>query len=200
MTAFIQNNPGQQDAKPRHKPDQMKGLSYGSIFFLTACLLLSLASCKPRKAMEFKERIVQKERVAFNILVGKNGSEGKKLDLLIKGDYKGAQAAIDQQEKEFNELLKSIETLQADDIKLGTELKAAAVQYYTALKQLQLSDRESIIHEEALHHLKGDSLETSQNKLLELSRQKQDLYKIVYERETSLYETIRKFDSANGIR
>lgn len=169
------------------------------IIFSTAILLISLTACKPRKAIEFKETIVQKERVAFNILVDKNGSESQKLNCLIKEDYKGALASVDKQEQEFNKLINDIETLPADGIKQGEELKAAAVSYYVALKDLHVFDRAEIAQREVSHNTKGEALQAALDKILELGIRKQDMYKKVYEKESALSQAMEKFNTANNI-
>ncbi|MBC9930182.1 hypothetical protein [Chitinophaga qingshengii] len=57
-------------------------------------LLIGLGACKPRKAIALKEAITQKERVAFNIIVGNDGAGEQKLHCLLKKDYPGALAAL----------------------------------------------------------------------------------------------------------
>lgn len=161
--------------------------------------LIGLASCKPRKAMEFKEAIMQKERVAFNILVGKNGSESKKLDFLIQGKYDEALATVNKQEKEFNDLIKDIEVMPTEGFKQGNELKAAAIHYYAAVKELQVFDSKSIINQKATRIAKGKTLDSLLKGSLEISLQKQEIYKKVHEGEEALYNALNKFNSANGI-
>lgn len=169
------------------------------IIFSTVFLLIGLASCKPRKAIAFKDAIVQKEQVAFNIVAGENGAGDQKLQHLVKEDYKGALTWVDREEEEFNKLVKDIEALPAEGIKQGNELKAAAVDYYVALKELQIFDRVEITHREASLHMKGEALDTANHRTLQLSLQKQDLYKKVYEKESVLSQVMEKFNSANGI-
>lgn len=169
------------------------------IVFSTVFLLISFTSCKSREAIEFREAIVQKERVASNMLLGKNGLESRKLDHLIKNDYKGALALVDKQEEGFNKLIKEIETLPADGIKQGNELKTAAADYYIALKELHLFDRVEITHREASLHMEGETLQAAQNKSLQLTLQKLDMYKKVYEKDSVFYHSLEKFNSANGI-
>lgn len=163
------------------------------------CLSVCLSSCNRQRAIDFKEAIVQKEQIASKMLVNEEGSEAKKLDLLIKKDFKGALAIIDQQEQEFDTLITKIEALPVDGIKRGHALKTAAMEYYGALKALQLFDREQIKNREASLHRKGDELRAVQDKDLELSLRKQELYKIVFEKDSVFYQTRQKFDEANGI-
>lgn len=162
-------------------------------------LLITLASCKSKRAIEFREAIVQKERVAFNILVGKSGPDEQKLECLVKEDYKGALAFLNKEEKEFDKLINDIETLPADGIQQGKELKRAAVNYYVALKELQIFDRAEITHREAAQHSEGDELWAAQKKIIALNLQKQDMYKKVYEKEKALHEALIKFNEVNSL-
>jgi hypothetical protein len=167
--------------------------------FSAALLLITLASCKPRKAIEFREAIVQKERVAFNILLDKNGSESRKLDCLVKEDYKGALTFVDQEEAAFDTLIQEIKTLPVDGIKEGNELKAAAVNYYVALKELHIFDRAEIVQREATQHSGGEELRAALDKIFTLNVQKQEMYKKVYEKERELHEALTKFNDVNSI-
>lgn len=164
-----------------------------------AFLLVSMASCKPRKAIALKENIVRKERMVFNMLVGKNGLEEQKLNFLVKNDFQGALAQVDKQEKEFDQLIREIETLPAEGIRQGHELKTAAVAYYTALKELHVFDREEISQREAIQQAGGEALRAAQDKYLELNLQKQDRYKKVYEKERAFYQALEQFNAVNDI-
>lgn len=169
------------------------------VIFSAVLLLITLGSCKPQKAIELKAAIDQKERTVFNILAGKNGSEEKKLAFLIKDDYKSALAAVDQQEKEFDQLIKEIHALPTEGTKQGDELKAAAANYYNALKELHLFDRQEIVQREASLNSEGEALRAAQHKILELGRQKQVMFQKVYERESAFHQAMEKFNSVNGI-
>ncbi|MGN7722043.1 hypothetical protein [Chitinophaga sp. 22620] len=171
-----------------------------STIFSAAFLLIILVSCKPRKAIALRENIVQKERVAFKILVGKNGSNEQKLKYLISNDYKNAVTMVDKQEKEFDALIKEIETLPAEGIQQGNELKTAAANYYVAVKELTVFDRIEITHQEAYSHMQGKELDTALHKNLELSIQKQELYKKVYEKEKAFSEALENFNTVNNLK
>lgn len=164
-----------------------------------AFLLISITSCQSRKASDFRETIDQQERVAFNIVVGKDGPEEKKLQYLIKDDYKGALAAVDQQAAAFDKLIEDIKALPADGIEQGGELKNAAINYYTALKALHFYDKKEIVQREAIVKLKGEALQPAQRELIELAVQKKALYQNVYKQERMLHEASKKFNTANRI-
>jgi len=168
--------------------------------FCAACFLISLVSCEPRKAMALKETIAQKERVAYKILLDKNGPESKKLDLLVKEDYPGALALLNEEEQAFNGLISSLDSLSVDDIKQGSELKKAAIDYYAALKELYTYDRVQIAHQDSLSGLKGEALYAGQNKILELNKQKQLLFDKVFEKESALHKEQESFNTANNIK
>lgn len=169
------------------------------VIFSAAFLLIILVSCKPQKAIELKAAIVQQDRIAFNILLDKNGPGERKLASLVKDDYKGALAAVDQEEKEFDKLIGEITALPADGIKQGNELKTAAVDYYGALKALHIFDRQEIAQREISSHTEGEALQAAQDSILELSRQKQGMFKKVYEKESAFHQALEKFSDVNGI-
>lgn len=160
--------------------------------------LLSLTACKPKKAIDFKDAIDQQERTAFNILVATDGAENKKLEYLIKRHYDSALAMIDEQETEFNRLINNLEALPTGSIKEAATLKEASINYYTTLKELQLFDRLNIANWKLSMQSKGEELDKVNNKSLELSLQKQDLFKKVHEKEALLDEARKKFNAANG--
>jgi hypothetical protein len=168
-----------------------------SIIFSLAFLLISLTSCKSPKASDFREAIIQKERVAFVIVLGKHGSETQKLERLIKNDYKGALTLVDKQAREFDKLIKDIEALPAKDIKQGNALKNAAINYYTALKELHYFDRKEIAQSEAILQLKNEELRAAQHNLVELARQKKALYEKLYKQEGVFHDALQKFNSVN---
>ncbi|SKA41130.1 hypothetical protein SAMN04488128_105343 [Chitinophaga eiseniae] len=167
--------------------------------FIAVFLLISLAGCKPKKAIQLREALEQKNRTAFNIVAGEGGAEGQKLQCLIKGDYQGALAALDKEEKDFDRLIDSIKSLPVTGIKQGEPLKAAAVDYYTAVKALQLFDRNEITQREIARRMKGDSAMNAHKKIYELSVQKQAMYKKVYEKDSVLQQAREKFNAEHGI-
>lgn len=166
--------------------------------FLLAFLFLIANSCKSPKTNRFRETIIQKERDAFQIILGKNGSETKKLDHLAKDDYKGAIAAVDLQTREFDELIKSIEILSTDNIQEGKPLKTAAINYYKSLKELHFFDRKEIEKQESISKLNENDQIIAQDQLIELARKKKSLYSKVYRNEHLLNASLDKFDAVNG--
>ncbi len=167
------------------------------IFLLVFVLLIS-NSCRSPKAANFRNNIVQKERVAFQIILGKDGSETKKLNYLVKGNFKGAIAAVDQQALEFDKLINSIEMLSSDGIQEGEPLKTAAINYYKSLKALHFFERKEIGQQELISKLDNEDPKLGQDQLIELARQKKYLYAKVYENEHLLGVALDKFDTENG--
>lgn len=167
--------------------------------FIGIFLMVGLLSCKSRKATEFKEAIVQKERSAFNILVGKGGPEEEKLTCLINKDFKGALRAIDKQEQAFDSIIREITLLPADGISEGVALKTAAVNYYVSIRDLQLFDRQEIAAQQATYHTNVDSIEKAQDKLLLLQKEKLTMSGVTNGKWVALDEALKKFDQANNL-
>lgn len=166
--------------------------------FLLALVLLISNSCRSPKTTSFRDSIVKKERVAFQIILGKEGAGTKKLNDLAKGDFQGALAAVDQQKLEFDKLIGSIGTLSTDDIQEGAPLKRAAINYYKSLLELHYFDRKDVEQQALISKLNGLDSKIAQDQLIELARQKKSLYAKVYENEYLLSNALGKFDAANG--
>ena len=166
--------------------------------YITAFLFIITSSCGSSNAADFKELTNQWERRAFEITIGKEGPGEKKLNCLVKEDYKGALVAIDQQRKEFDLLIDDIRKLSTDGIPKGESLKNASLEYYKSLKELHLFDQKEIEQQEILRTLKNNKLKTGLNNLMTLARQKKMLYTAVYEKEALLHTATENFDAVNG--
>jgi len=160
-------------------------------------LMSSLLGCKSPEAGKFREEIVKNERMAFNIVLSKDSYDEQKLESLIKNDFKGALVAVDKQSKQFDSLIQHIKSLPAENIAEGPQLKEAAINYYTALKDLHYFDRKEIEQQEVIFLGKDKYSSTSSNRLIELARQKKRLYEKVYQQEDLLKKAFTKFDLAN---
>lgn len=160
-------------------------------------LMCSLLGCKSPEAGKFREEIVKNERIAFNIVLSKDSYDEQKLESLIKNDFKGALVAVDKQPKQFDSLIQHIKSLPAENIAEGPQLKEAAINYYTALKDLHYFDRKEIEQQEVIFLGKDKYSSTSSNRLIELARQKKRLYEKVYQQEDLLKKAFTKFDLAN---
>lgn len=167
--------------------------------FIIIFLLVALVSCKPKKAIELRAIIVKQERVAFNILVGEGGAEEEKLHCIIKKDFKGALAATDKIEQGFNNIIKTIEALPTEGVKQGNELKKAAVDYYTALRELKIMERKEILQQEAAYDKDPEKASMAQNKLLELNKEQLVMSGKVSGKDAVLNNTLQQFDKANHL-
>lgn len=78
-------------------------------------------------------------------------------------------------------------------------MKAAVVDYYTALKTLQIFDRQEVTQLEIAHRLKGDKAMGAHEKIYKLSLEKQELFKKVYEKKAVLQQAKERFNAAHGI-
>jgi len=108
---------------------------------LLVMLILIVSSCQSKKAVHLKTVLKQKERIVFNIMLGKNGPNEQKLKCLIDGDFKCAQQAITKEERAFDKIISEINVLETGDIKYGNELKSATSNYYKAVKEFEIFDR-----------------------------------------------------------
>lgn len=158
-----------------------------------------MSSCNSSKATDFKKALEQSEHRAFDIIVGKNGSEEKKLQYLEKEDYKNAIKTVNQQAIDFDILIADIRNLSTNDIPEGQSLKTASLEYYQSLKELHIFDKKEIEQQVLLKTLKKDELESAQNKLIELAKQKKMLYNTLYKKEALLYTATERFEKANSI-
>ncbi|WP_436489142.1 hypothetical protein [Chitinophaga sp. ARDCPP14] len=167
--------------------------------FIIIFLMVSLVSCKSKKATEFREAIAQKERTAFQILVGKGGPEEEKLICLVNNDFSGALRAVDKQEQAFDSIIREIIALPAEGISEGAALKTAAINYYMSVKDLQVFDRRIIATQQAMHQTNADSIENAQDKLLLLQKEKLTMSGVRNEKRTALQEAIGRFNKANDL-
>ncbi|WP_281233285.1 hypothetical protein [Flavobacterium gelatinilyticum] len=167
--------------------------------FLTSFLFIIISSCKSSRAADFKESLDQSERRAFEIIVGKEGSGEEKLKYLEKEDYKGAIKAVEQQAVEFDALIAAIRKLSSEGVPEGESLKTASVEYYQALKALNVFDKKEIEQQALLKTLKNNESKNASDSLMTLTRQKKQLYNAVYEKEARLHTAAESFKAANGL-
>jgi hypothetical protein len=169
------------------------------IFSLLVVIIAALASCKPRKAIEFRAAIQQKERAATAIIVGKGGPDDRKDSLLIIEDFKGALQATDEEEQALNNIIQEIKMLSTEGVKEGAQLKTAAINYYAALKALEAYDRKEIAQQEISIGDDKEKASAAQDSLMKLAVDKRKLYDEVYKKEAVLLKALQEFEKANGI-
>jgi len=162
--------------------------------------ILIINSCQSPKANAFRSTVVEKERKAFNIITSKNGTESQKLEYLVADDYKNALKAVDQQKKEFDQIILSLDSLETKDIKDASLLKNAAVNYYTAFRDLHYFDRKEILQRELIYNNHSNDKKSQQDELLNLYKQKKAYFNRVYKEESLLSDALQKFDISNGLR
>ncbi len=166
---------------------------------IAVALLLAMTACKPKKAIEFKQTIAQQERHALDILISKGGIDEQKMNCLIKHDFKGALLAVDKEEQAFNKIINDITSLSADGIRQGEALKKAAADYYTALKDLHIYDRQEIEQQAASQDPDEEKAKKALDKYIQLGMDKQNMYGAVYKKEASFQKALEEFERANGI-
>ncbi|MFC1226111.1 hypothetical protein ACFE6N_20070 [Pedobacter sp. BG31] len=168
---------------------------------LFTLLLFGLISCQSKKAVQLHTVLSNSERAVFNIMVGKNGPNERKLHCIIDGDFKCALQAVDDKEKAFNTVINKINAVETNDIKYGNDLKKAAIGYYNALKQFEIADRQEI----ALQQLSHDKTNTAQvrdsamAKQLQLLNRKQKMRQLIDKKESKLTEIQKQFNSVNHL-
>lgn len=170
-----------------------------NIFFVM--LILSLISCQSKKAAGLKITLEEKGRAVFNIMVGKNGHNERKLKCLINGDFHCAQQAINEEEQAFNKIIKEINALQTDHIKHGDELKAATINYYEAVKALEISDRLDIAQQQ-ISQDKANTREVRDaaiQKHSQLLKSSVELHKVIRKKEQLLAEAQKQYNLNNHL-
>jgi len=160
-----------------------------------------LISCQSKKAADLNTALLDAERAAFNIIVGKDGPNERKLKCFIDGDFKCARQAVDEKELAFNQIINKIEVVETSNIEYGNDLKKAAINYYDALKQLEIADRREI----ALQQLSQDKTITTQLrdsiivKQGQLLNQKLEMRKFINKKENKLAEIQKQFKLAKHL-
>ncbi|WP_145856470.1 hypothetical protein [Pedobacter suwonensis] len=164
-------------------------------------LIFGLTSCQSRKATHLNTVLVRAERTVFNIMVGKNGPNERKLQCLIDGNFKCAMQAIDDKEQAFNAVINEISSVEINDIKYGNALKKAAISYYDAVKQVEISDRQEIV----LQQLSQDKTNTvkvrdsAMAKQYQLLNKKQEMRQLISKKESKFAEIQKQFNSVNHL-
>ena len=167
---------------------------------LLVLLILSLISCQSKKAAHLNTVLGSAERAVFNIMVGKNGLNEKKLKCVIDGDFKCALQMVDEEEQAFNKIINNINAAETNDIKYGNALKKAAVSYYKAVKQLEVFDRHEIIVQQQSQKANTEQLrDNATTKLGQLLNSRLEMRKLINKKEKQLAEIQKQFNSVNRL-
>jgi len=168
---------------------------------LLVMLILIVSSCQSKKAVHLKTVLEQKERVVFNIMLGKNGPNEQKLKCLIDGDFKCAQQAITEEERAFDKIISEINALKTGDIKYGNELKSATSNYYKAVKEFEIFDRLVIAQQQISQNKKNTEKirDAAIHKQGQLSRERLEMRKTISKKEQLLAEVQKQFKLLNHL-
>jgi len=168
---------------------------------LLVMLILIVSSCQSKKAVHLKTVLEQKERVVFNIMLGKNGPNEQKLKCLIDGDFKCAQQAITEEERAFEKIISEIHALETGDIKYGNELKSATSNYYKAVKEFEIFDRLVIAQQQISQNKKNTEKirDAAIHKQGQLSRERLEMRKTISKKEQLLAEVQKQFKLLNHL-
>lgn len=168
---------------------------------LLVMLILIVSSCQSKKAVHLKTVLEQKERIVFNIMLGKNGPNEQKLKCLIDGDFKCAKQAITEEERAFDKIISEINALETGGIKYGNELKLATSNYYRAVKEFEIFDR-LVIAEQQISQNKATTEKIRDAAIRQqgqLSRNKLEMRKIIGKKEQLLAEIQKQFNLLNHL-
>lgn len=162
-------------------------------------VLLAFASCKPQRAIDLKDAISGNEKYLKDIILSEGSAQEEKLNCLINKDFTGALRAIDKQEQQFDSLIKRTSAFSVERVKGGDSLKVAAINYYQALKTLHMADREEIAQQVITYNDDTAKVRRAQDKMLELSKQKQTLFQQVFDKDEKMQTALGRFDKENGL-
>jgi len=163
------------------------------IFYLIITVLLN--SCASPKAENFRDFIVSQERVAFDIIAGKNGAEFQKQEYIINENYSEALKAVEEQKKMFRNITQQIRLYNSDGIEQAGSLKKAALDYYTTLGALYYYDKGLI--ELQMSHKEPTQIADFYSDML---KKKKKLYEELYRKELLLSKALNRFENANNLR
>ncbi len=167
-----------------------KNLIYIGVSFV---LVIFLQSCESQTAKQFLDTIDQQERIATDILIGEKGSESQKLEHMINNNFDSALLVNGKQQIQFDSIIGTIEALPAQDLKQGKALQTASIQYYKALKSLYGYAKEEIEQQKILLKARGDEQVKAQDRLMDLTRNKQALFQSVYQADSVFAESKKQF-------
>lgn len=125
------------------------------IIVLLLSSVLFLSSCMNKKAMEFKHALDVQERKVTQMLIGKKGSESRKLNYLIADDFDHALNVVNEQEREFDAVLHALKSLETADLEKASALQNAAINYYDSLKALHMYAKKEIAQQKVISTTNG---------------------------------------------
>ena len=149
--------------------------------------------------MEFKHTLDVQERRVTQMLIGKKGSESRKLNYLIADNFDQALKVVDEQEREFDSVLYVLEKLKTADLEKATALQNAAINYYGSLKALHMYAKKEITQQKLIANVSGVEKDKAQDELIKLAKDKKVLYDNVYQTEEPFHNVLLAFEDANGL-
>lgn len=169
-------------------------------FILILSVFTVLYSCSDKKAEGFKELLDKKESQTSAMLIGEKGFESVKLKHLIARDYAKALDIIEKEEAEFNMIIKEIKNVNTEGMAMGKEVQQTSIDYYQSLKDLFLFSRKEIEQEKLMRSGKADKeIHTAQDQMIELGRQKQQLYQKVFKADEKRFAAQKQFEAENNL-
>lgn len=174
--------------------------------FFHLFIFIVLLSCNNKKAIDFKNTIVQKDSILTKTIFGEKGAESRRLNYVIQRDYNNALIAIDEEEIVFNSIIKEIEMLNTNDIIMGKELKNTAVMRYSTMKKKYVYYSRKEVEQSKLAHTlyekdknAGEKLRTAEDQLVNIVSESLNFSKEVYKTDSIYRATLTKFNRENGL-
>lgn len=160
-------------------------------------VFFNLVSCTSRKAIDLRDTIAQNEQLLTELLISKGSYEEEKLNCLVDSNFKGALIAIDKQERGFDNIIERTKTLSVKGA--GNAVKTAAINYYQALKDLHMFDRQEIEQQEIIYGKDLKKVDEALDKLMQLAKKKQHFFQNVYRAEEKFDLALKDFDKTSGL-
>ncbi len=87
-----------------------------------------------------------------------------------------------------------------EGIKMGSEVKKAALEYYTTVRDLFIYDLKEIpLRENLFDTLHRERADTAGDQLQQLSRDKLKIYEVIHKKDEALQNALKQFSNVNGI-
>jgi hypothetical protein len=96
-------------------------------------VIMLICSCKSKTALDFSEKIVQKERSLGNDI---ENTESKVSDFISAGKFDSMAVVSTKMEGLINEKLNEIKGMQTPDLKFADDFKRHAMEYFVYMKKI----------------------------------------------------------------
>jgi hypothetical protein len=147
-------------------------------------VILLMCSCKSKTALNFSEKIVQKEESLEDYI---KNTESKVRDFISAGKFDSMAIVSAKMEGLVNEKLNEIKSMETPDLKFAGDFKRHAAEYFTYLKAIYTG------------YVKYAKAETDELK----QKESENIQKMLSQKNTilgTMQDSQRKFAEANGFK